>query len=114
MPVVEQAVQHGADRGHVSQQLAPVLHGTVGSQQRTGTLVTSHDNLQQIFRGGQGQFAHAEIIDDQQRHRSQGLQVFFSSAVDDGVGQFIEQHMRLAVPHAVALLDGAWPMACAK
>src|SRR6516162_1465619 len=55
--------------------------------QRTGTLVTSHGNLQQIVSGGQRQFAHAKIIDDQQGHRSQGLQVFFSSALDDGVGQ---------------------------
>ena len=114
MPVVEQAVQHGADRRHVSQQLAPVLDGTIGSQQRTGALVASHDNLQQIFSGGQRQFTHAEIIDDEQGHGSEGLQVFFPSTVDDGVGQLIEQHMRLAVPHAVALLDGAWPMACAK
>jgi len=53
--------------------------------QRTGTLVTSHGNLQQILGGGQRQFAHAKIIDDQQGHRSQGLQVFFSSALDDGV-----------------------------
>jgi hypothetical protein len=33
-------------------------------------IVTSHDNLQQIFGGGQGQFAPAEIIDDQKGHRS--------------------------------------------
>ena len=29
--------------------------------QRTGTLVTSHGNLQQILGGGQRQFAHAKI-----------------------------------------------------
>src|SRR5215831_13880697 len=62
----------------------PVLDGTIGSEQRTSPLVASHDNLQQILGGGQRQFTHAEVIDDQQGHGSEGLHIFFPSTVDDG------------------------------
>jgi hypothetical protein len=30
--MMEQPVEHGADRGNVGQQFAPVIHGTVGNQ----------------------------------------------------------------------------------
>jgi hypothetical protein len=49
MSVVEQAVEHGTDRGAVAEQFSPVFHGAVGSEQRAGTFVTAHDDLQQLF-----------------------------------------------------------------
>jgi len=50
MAVVEQAVEHGRDGGAVAEQFALVFHGAVGSEQRAGTFVTAHDDLQQFFR----------------------------------------------------------------
>ena len=32
MPVVEETVEHGADRRRISQQLAPILDGPIGGQ----------------------------------------------------------------------------------
>ena len=32
--------------------------------------------------------------------------VLLARAVDDGVGQFLQQHVRLAIEHAIALLNG--------
>jgi len=50
MAVVEQAVEHGGNRGAVAEQFSPVFHRAVGSQQRAGALLAAHDDLQQFFR----------------------------------------------------------------
>src|SRR5262249_58719861 len=47
--VMQNAVEHSSDRGHVAEQLAPVFHGTIGRQQRAGALIAAHDDLQQIL-----------------------------------------------------------------
>jgi hypothetical protein len=36
MTVMQQTVEHGGHSGAVAEQLAPVVDGTIGSQQRTG------------------------------------------------------------------------------
>ena len=33
-----------------------------------GALVAAHDELEQVLGGGGGQLAHAEVVDDEQRH----------------------------------------------
>src|SRR5438105_6450991 len=65
VPVVQQAVEHGADGGRVSQQFAPVFHRAVRGQHGAGPLVAAHDNFQQLFGGGERQLAHAQVIDDE-------------------------------------------------
>ena len=114
MAVMQQAIEHGADGGDIAEQLAPVLDRTVGGEQRAEALVAAHDDFQQILGGGVRQLAHAEVVDDEQRHSGHRFHVLFARAVGDGVGQFIEQDVRFAIQHFVALLNGAWPMACAK
>jgi hypothetical protein len=59
MAVVEQAIQHGADRCRISQQLAPVFDGTIRRNQRASPLVAAHHDFQQIFGRGQWQFTHS-------------------------------------------------------
>src|SRR3990172_5249310 len=44
--VVEEAVEHCGDGGAVTEELAPVLHRTVGSQKRAGPLIAPHDYLE--------------------------------------------------------------------
>src|SRR6266849_9090662 len=68
MAVMQQAVEHGADSGNITEQFAPVLDRAVGSEQRTEALVAPHDDFQQILGGGVRQLAHAEVVDDEQRH----------------------------------------------
>jgi hypothetical protein len=103
---MQQAVEHRADRGGVAQQFAPILDRTIGRQQRAGALVAAHDDLQQIFGRGERQFAHPEIVDDQQRDRGERVHVLLARAVENGFGEFLEQHVRLAVEHAIALHEG--------
>ena len=61
--VMEEAVEHGGHRSAVTEELSPVLHRTIGSQQGAGPLIAAHDDLQEVLGGGGGEFAHAEIIE---------------------------------------------------
>ncbi len=54
MAVVKQAIQHGADRRGIAQQLAPILDGTIRGHQSAGPLIASQHDLQQIFGRGRG------------------------------------------------------------
>src|ERR1022692_4704467 len=78
----------------------------VGGQHGAGPFVAAHDDLQQFFGGGEGQLAHSELIEDEQRHGHQKLHVLFAGAIEGGFGQVIEQGVGLAIEHAVTLLDG--------
>ena len=70
-----------------------------------GAFVAAHDELQQILGGGVRQLAHAEVVDDQQRDGGEIGEVLLAGAVERGVGDLLEQRVRLAVEDAVALLD---------
>ena len=109
---MEQAIEHGADGGNIAEQFAPVLDGTVGSEQRAEALVAAHDDLQQILGGGVRKLAHAEVVDDEQRHRRHRFHVFLARAIGNGVGQFIQQHVRFAIQHVASLVEwrlARWP-----
>ena len=51
------------------------------------------------------QLAHAEVVDDQQRHGRQVGEEGLARAVERGVGEFLEQRVRFAIDDAIALLD---------
>jgi hypothetical protein len=72
----------------------------------TGALIAAHHDLQQILGGGHRQLAHAEIVDDEQRHRSQQFHVLFAGSIDGRFRQVIEQFVGFAIKHAIALLNG--------
>src|SRR5712692_4315799 len=71
MTMMKEAIEHGGDGGAISQQFAPVVYGSVRGEQSTGALIASHDDLQQFLGGGEGQLAHTQIINDEERNRSQ-------------------------------------------
>lgn len=52
-----------------------------------------------------GNFAHAQVVDDEQRHRGQIGQIGCSGTVQGLVGEFLTKCVGLAVDDAVALLD---------
>jgi hypothetical protein len=52
-----------------------------------------------------GSFAHAEVVDDEERHGGQLGEVCLPRAVEGGVREFFQQRVRLAIEDAVALLD---------
>jgi len=104
--VVQQAIEHSADGGRVTEQFAPVLDRPIRGQHGAGAFVAAHDDLQQLFGGGEWQLAHAQIVDYDHRHSHQELHVLFARAIERSVGQVIEQGVGFAIEHAVALLDG--------
>ncbi len=55
VPVVQQAVEHGAHGCRVAQQFAPVFHRAVGGQHGAGTFVAAHDDFEQFLGGGERQ-----------------------------------------------------------
>lgn len=64
--MVQEAVEHRADSGCISQKFSPVFDGTIRSQHRAGSFIPSHDDLQQFFSRGQWQLTHPEIVEDEQ------------------------------------------------
>ena len=103
--MVEKTIQHGGDGGTIAQQLAPVLHWPVRRNQGAGSLVASHDDFQQFLGGRERQFFHAEIVDDKQGNRGEQFHVFFSFAIERGIGQFFKKDVGFAIDHTIALLD---------
>ena len=60
---MEQAVEERGDGRGVAEELPPVLDGAIRGEDRGGTLVASHDELEEVLGGGVGQLAHAEVVD---------------------------------------------------
>ena len=104
--MMQQAVEHGADGGHIGEQFAPVIDGAVGGQQSAGALVAAHDDFEQVLGSGLRQLTHAEVVDDEQSDSSDRLHVLLARTVDSGLGQLFQQDVRLAIEHLVALQDG--------
>jgi hypothetical protein len=88
-------VEHRADRCGVTEQFTPVVHRTIGCQQLVGAFVAAHDNLRQVLGRDERQFAHAEVVD----HMNSGTVASVSLYCFFGAlrGEFLEQHVRLAV-----------------
>jgi hypothetical protein len=59
------AVEHGGDRGSIAEDLAPILHRAVGSEERAGALVASHDEFQEVLGCRRRELADAEVVDDE-------------------------------------------------
>ena len=104
--VVQQAIEHGGDRGAVTEQFSPILDRTIRRHHSAGPFIAAHDDLQDVLGRGGGELAHTEIIDDEQRHGGQQFHVLFARAVDGRFSDFIEQGVSLPVEYAVPLLDG--------
>ena len=105
MGVMEQPIEQRGDRRGVAEQLAPIIDGSVRREQRGGALVAPHDQLEEIFGGGVGELAHAEVVDDQERDGRQFREVVLARAGERGLGEFFEQRVRLAIDDAIALQD---------
>ena len=88
--VVEEAIEHGGDGCGVAQQLPPVFDGTIRSQQCTRPLIAAHDDLEQVFGGGEWKFAHTEVINDEERNGCNRLHELPTSVLHNGLGEIFE------------------------
>lgn len=109
MPVVKKTVEHGTDGSGVAQQFSPVLDGAIRGQECAGPFVAPHDDFQQFLGCSQWQFAHAQIVDDQQGHGFQELHSLFPRAVRCRFRKFVEQCVCFAIENAMALLNDGLP-----
>jgi hypothetical protein len=64
--MVQQTIEHGTDGGHIAKEFAPIIHGSIRGQQRAEPFVAAHHDFQQILGSSVGQFAHAEVIENEQ------------------------------------------------
>ena len=104
--MVEEPIE---ERGHgrgIAEELAPVVDGPVRGEERARPLVAPHDEFEQVLGGRGRELAHAEVVDDRGAGRWRARSSSPAGAVDAGLGEFIEEAVRLAVEDAVALLDG--------
>lgn len=88
---MQQAIEHRAGRGGVAEQFSPIVDGTVRSNQRARALVAPHHELEQILGRRRGEFAHAEIVEDQERHARERLESVLASFGERGFGELFEQ-----------------------
>jgi len=65
MRVMEKPIEQCGDGRGVAEQLAPIIDRSIRGQQRRGAFIASHDQLEQVFGGGVGELAHAEVVDDE-------------------------------------------------
>src|SRR2546425_1414510 len=103
--VVEEPVEHRGDGRGVAEELAPVLHGPIRREQRRGALVAPHHDLEEILGRRGRKLPHPEIVDDEQRHGRDEGDVVLPRAGELGFGEILDEDVRLAIEHAVALLD---------
>ena len=64
---MEQAIEQRGDGRRVAEELAPILDGPVRGDERRGTLVATHDDLEEILARGGRELTHAEVVDDEER-----------------------------------------------
>jgi hypothetical protein len=86
--------------------LAPVVDGPVRGEEGARALVAAHDELEQILGSAGWELAHAEVIDDEQRHGGHAGEVLLARPIERRIGELFEQPVGLAVGDLVALGDG--------
>ncbi len=55
---MEHAIEEGGHGGGVAEQLAPVVDGTMGREERSRAFLAAHDDFQQIFGRGVRELPH--------------------------------------------------------
>ena len=91
---MEQAVKHGGDGRGIAEEPAPVVDGPVRGDHRAGPFVAAHDEFEQVLGGAGGELAHAQVF------AAELCQVLLAAAVEGGVGELLEQGVRLFPPFA--------------
>jgi hypothetical protein len=91
--MVQQTIEHGADRGDIAEQLAPVLDRTVGSEQGAKTFVAPHDAEKQSVFAFADESAGGEIEDQATETTSRSAIARNSSS--SAVSQSNQGHYRL-------------------
>ena len=105
MGVVEEAIEERADGGDIAEELAPVLDRPVRAEQRADPLVAALDELEEVLGRGGRELPHAQVIDDEEGDGRELGHPLAARAGERGIGELLEQPVRFAVEHAMALQD---------
>jgi hypothetical protein len=105
MPVVVKSIEQRRDDDDISQKL-PVVHGSVGRDDRAMLFVAAHQDVGQFFAGVGRQHFQEQIVDQEELDALQVVAVFTDGAVLARQIDFVDELMRLAVMHFIAALDG--------
>ena len=62
--LVEETVENRGGGWHASQQLAPVVHGTLRGHYGTACFIATHHDLEEEFSTSLGELLHPEVVDD--------------------------------------------------
>src|SRR5208283_5485605 len=104
--VVEEPIEHRRGRCRIAEELAPVVDRSIRGEQRAGTLVAAHHDLEQIFGGGGRELSHPQVIQQEEWDGAHRSEVRLARSIECGVGKLFEQYVGLTVRDLVSLLDG--------
>jgi len=104
---VEDAVEDGGGGGLVAKELAPLVDGTVGSEDGGAHFVAAHDDFQEVFGGLGAEGFHADVVEDEQVGAQVALEGFVAfGGLVAGVGEVAGEVEDGAVEAGVAGFDG--------
>ena len=103
---MQEAVDDGASRGHIAEQLAPFFQGPVAGHNGGFVFVAPHDDFQQVFAGVFWQLLEPHVINDNEvrlQVSAEGLVLLVEGFVFHEVAHQIEDG---AIEHEEVLTDG--------
>jgi len=107
--MMQKSIEHRRHFRGVSEELSPILNGSVGSDEGASPLVASHDQLEQVIRRRRRKLSHPQIIDDQQLCLSQMLDEDFAVAPDGPVLQILQQLVSFSIDDEKTMLANSGP-----
>ena len=88
---MEQTIEHRGDGRGIAKQFAPVLDGPVRGEQRRGPLVAAHHDFEEVLGCRVRELAHAEVVDDEQRHGRDGGEVVLAGPGELNLDQLLQE-----------------------
>jgi hypothetical protein len=95
--MVVQAIQQRCDDYDIAQKLSPVVHGSVGGDDRAMFLVATHEDVSQLFAGVRWQNLKEQVVDYQEIHAFQVMAVFSDGPVFAREVDLLDELMGLAL-----------------
>jgi hypothetical protein len=89
--VVEEPIEERGDGGGVAEQLAPILDGAVRGDEGRGAFVAAHHDLQEVLGRGRWEFAHAEVVEDEERDGREMREGGLAGAGELSIGKLVDE-----------------------
>ena len=60
--MMKEAIEHGDNGSTIEEKFAPVVHGSIRSQQTAGPLIAPHYDFQQVLGGSHGSVSYTHLV----------------------------------------------------